>query len=223
MKRSKDPLLAAITTYLKPVMTEAGFKRLSRQSFARISNDILQHVSLGRSSWGSKLIKVSYGSMITTYKHTFIGGIDGTIARLTSSPSAPSLWSARTHETADTAMQDIVQQFRVVAQPYFFRTNSPQKLAMEIKKNAYPGGHAYFKMGCCFTTIGHLERALSCLEEAGILYREDYKGRQAQWLIDHIEMTDELLLAIKAGTHQETLSKWKAATIENLKLQTLMA
>ena len=223
MKRSKDPLLAAITTYLKPVISEEGFKRISKQTFGRISNEVFQYFALGRSTWGSKSIRVNYGSMLINCKHEFIGGIDEVTIHPLRRSKSTGLWSAVNHESADLAMQDICKQFKVVASPWFFRTNSPQKLSLQIKNNAYLDGHAYFQMGCCHITLKQKKRALQNLENAAIKYEEDYESRQTQWLVDCIEMTEKIISAINAGTYEDVLAGWKAETVMNLKLQKLIS
>ena len=107
MKRSKDPLTAATTTYLWPFLKNLDFKKVSPRKYAREVNDTIQQLWVDANGFGGKqrtlfvlCVNVVYGNQS--------GYMDPCGFRICKSKT----WDMSNHEKADKYMQEVVEALK---------------------------------------------------------------------------------------------------------------
>jgi hypothetical protein len=218
MKRSKDPLTAATTTFLKPAVSGHGFVPFSKRCFVRLTNRILQFLDLQLSAYGSQDFAVNYFICPVFPPREFVGS---TLAgRFPRGASGDGWWSAEDHGRADASMQDVVNKFDTFGLPLFERTSDMPGLANELSRISTDGNpHTFFALGCALLSCQEAHRALEVLQTARRLYQECYEEfPQRDWCLTSISQVDELLAAIAEGNHDALLDQWERETWVHLKL-----
>src|SRR5882724_9563578 len=122
MKRAKEPVAAATTLILSPILTPLGFQKRTQRRFVRLIDDIVQSVSLGKSSWGNPVYRVGY-SCFALYPpaDAWVLGpsfrnIDGHLIYR---------WrDSDTQDNADKTMTEVVKEFNHVLHPWFEKTKT---------------------------------------------------------------------------------------------------
>jgi hypothetical protein len=220
-RTSKDPLTSATTKYLNPLLRDAGFKRYSNRSFAKISNnEVFQYLDLQMSAYGGKDFAVNFCTILMTRRQEFIGST--TFKRLPRGLSHEGWWSALSHDSAYQSMQEICEKVTTVAVPWFESTSSASGLAIELEKmkvHMHPNPHTFFELGCCYATTGDLGNANSALKRAVSLFQAAYDEMPARtWAVQERDLALSLIKAICEGIHQDLLAMWRQKTFEKLKL-----
>jgi hypothetical protein len=218
--RSKDPLTAATTSFWAPLLREHGFRKYSRRSFGRVTNDcIFQYIDLQMSAFGGKNFAVNYASLLITRLQEHVGST--TFRRLPRGKSHDGWWSAKTRESADESMQEICDQAKNIALPWFDSTSSALGLAQKLVVLAeHENPHTFFELGCCYATAGDLVAANAPLQEAIRLFQQAYDDTPAcAWAMEERSLAEELVAAMAGGTQERLLSRWRDRTAANLKLE----
>lgn len=217
--RSKDPLTAATTGFWMPLLSEHGFRKYTSRSFGRVTNDcVFQYIDLQLSAYGGKDFAVNYASMLITRLQEHVAST--TFRRLPRGKSHDGWWNATTHERADESMQEIRDQTKNIALPWFDSTSSPLGLARELIVLAEHGNpHTFLELGCCYVSAGDLAAATAPLQEAIRRFQQAYAEMpQRTWALKERTLAEELVAAIANGTHESLLSSWRDQTVANLKL-----
>jgi hypothetical protein len=218
--RSKDPLTAATTSFLAPLLREHGFCKYGRRSFGRVTNDcVFQYIDLQLSWFGGKDFAVNYASLLITRLQEDVGST--TWRRLARGKAVDNWWSAKTHKRADESMREICDMTKKIALPWFDSTSSALGLAKKLVVLARDKGpHTLFELGCCYATAGDLAAAKAPLQEAiGQFQQEFDETLENTWALEERSLAEELVAAIAGGTQERLLSRWRDQTAANLKLE----
>jgi hypothetical protein len=107
MKRSKEPLTAAITSYLWPYLKTIGFVKVTPRKFAREKNDIVQQLWVDANGFGGR--ENTLFILCSNLIFDKVGGyFDPCGFRICDEKS----WDMSTHEKADSAMQEVVEALK---------------------------------------------------------------------------------------------------------------
>ena len=104
MPRSKDPLTAAVTSYLWPYLKNLGFKKVSPRKYAREASDTIQQLWVDANGFGGKSQTLIILCVNPVYEGQ-TGYKDPCGFRICNDKT----WDMSTHEKADRAMQKVVQ------------------------------------------------------------------------------------------------------------------
>jgi hypothetical protein len=218
--RARDALTAATTSFWTPILREHGFKKYTKRSFGRVTNDcVFQYVDLQLSAFGGKDFAVNYASVLITRFQEHVGST--TFRRLPRGKSHDGWWSAKTHERADESMQDVCDKTRTIALPWFDSTSTAIGLARELVSLAEHGNpHTFFELGCCYATAGDLAAASAPLQEAMRLFQKSYDEMpERTWALRERRLAEMLVAAVADGSHASLLSSWRDQSVVNLKLE----
>src|SRR5262245_2151387 len=225
MVRSKDPLTAATTSFWAPLLRGQSFRKYTRRSFGRVTNDcVFQYIDLQLSAFGGKMFTVNYASILITRLHEHVGSM--TFRRLPHGLSLDGWWDARTHEEADESMLDICDKTRNIALPWFESTSTALGLARELviltedrNLTQYRNPNSFFELGCCYVTARDPTAAIAPLQEAIRGFQQAYdEMTERTWALRESSLAEQLLAAIANGSHASLLQSWRDQTIVNLKL-----
>ena len=221
MKRRKDPLTAASTAILQPVLDPLGFKKLGLRNFARVTDGVGQYLSLQLSAFGSKQFAVNYAA-ITLYcprEHWVLtpGG------RLPRRENGDGWWSAETHELAHKSMQEIVEKLKMRCFPWFTKNSTTEGLLQELSRRLQDVDAPYlFDIACCQTKCGKFTDAKKTLVKAKKSYLERYKGMPAcTWCLAGIALCEELESALQESRQEQKIEEWLRFSIAHLKIEKL--
>jgi hypothetical protein len=103
MKRSKDPLTAACTSFLTPWAKSKGFKKVTNRMYARDSGDTIQKLAADANGFGGKK-----STLFTLSSHLVYEEILGYWERAGFRLCGDGRWDMSTHELADKSMQDVI-------------------------------------------------------------------------------------------------------------------
>jgi hypothetical protein len=220
--RSKDPLTAATTSILKPVLTPLGFQELGSRCFARVRDSVLQYLALQLSMWGSRDFAVNYAA-ITLYspREEFVGSPGG---RLPRGKSSDGWWASKNHEFADNSMRDVVARLNTHCLPWFERTGTTAGLLeVLLEENARLGRSSItflFDIACCQVHLGQFHEGQCALEQAAAAYRKSYQDSpDCTWDLARAVRCERLLVAIQESQQAQLLAQWRAESVRNLKLE----
>ena len=214
MKSSKDPLTAATTLILKPVLVPLGFQKHTQRKFVRLTNDIVQVVILEKSGWGNPVFRLQY-SCLAVYPPC--DGLTLSSALYEVLPSINKFRDMDTQEHAESSMREVVRIFNELLFPWFEETKTMTGLLDFYQRDSKnpQDHHRFFAKACCFVAIGDLSQAWANLETAIEQYQKD--GRD--WCFGYIEQCSELLEAIRSQSVESLLNKWREHSIEHLGLK----
>ncbi len=103
MKRSKDPLTAACTSYLTPWAKSKGFKKVTNRMYARDSGDTIQKLVVDANGFAGKK-----STLFVLSSHLVYEEILGYWERAGFRLCGDGRWDMSTHELADASMQDVI-------------------------------------------------------------------------------------------------------------------
>jgi Domain of unknown function (DUF4304) len=222
--RSKDPLIAATSTYFAPLLREHGFRKYTRRSFGRVTdNCVFQVLELQQSAYGGKGFAVNYASILITRLQEHVGST--TFRRLPRGKSHDGWWGANTSERADESMKEICDTTRNIAIPWFNSTSTDLGLARELTfLTEHGNAHTFFELGCCYVTAADLPAASTPLQEAIRRFQNIYDANsQCTWAMKERLLAEELVAALASGTYASLLSRWREQTVANLSLKKVIS
>lgn len=156
---ASDFINRAITSQLKPVLTEDGFFRRSPKVFVRIRNDLVDVMSFQVSQYGSKLFYVhhfcnllpnpDWESATSSYR---VG------SRLNGGESSRSNWIGDTEANARRAMHDVVDTFKSTIRPWFEQIPDTRNWIVEYIGSARSTLQS-FEIAVALCLIGKEDRA----------------------------------------------------------------
>ncbi len=213
--RSRDALRASTTTVLAPVVRRLGFANHGSRAFVRVVGDVLQHMDLQLSAYGSKDFAVNYTALPlyppTDHIYLPCGG------RVPRGRSGDGWWPAKTHDAADASMVEVVARLEEVVFPFFERTANVAGLRDELLATSSP--HNVLAAACCEARLG-LADALRTTASAIASFQRSYGEMPARkWCIERISVAEELATALGSGTEQDLLDDWRLKTIGALRLE----
>lgn len=103
MKRSKDPLTAACTSFLTPWAKDKGFKKVTNRMYVRDSGDTIQKFVVDANGFGGKK-----STLFTLSSHLVYEEILGYWERAGFRLCGDGRWDMSTHEMADESMQHVI-------------------------------------------------------------------------------------------------------------------
>lgn len=215
--RSKDPLLAATTSILLPVVKPYGFQRYGSRKLARICDDVLHIIGPSYSGWGGRDFYIEICALGLTPP---TDGIDLTWgARLRDEMTGYDSWPGQTHELAYASMERVVQlMYKRVLPSYFQRLETMEDYLGLLQRRDDPDHHTRFERACCLVKLQRLDEARRELTAAVWQYFED--GRS--WCFPKAAQCDKMLKAISEGGSLELYERWKVETIRNLRLEKII-
>jgi hypothetical protein len=212
--RSKDPLLAATTSILLPVVKPYGFQRYGSRKLVRICDDVLHLIGPWYSGWGGRVFYIDCCALGLTPPTDGIYLTWGD--RLRDEMTGHDSWPGQTHELADASMERVVQlMYKRVLPSYFQRLETMEDFLALLEKRPDPDHHVHFQRACCLVKLQRLDEAGGQLTAAIRQYVED--GRS--WCFPKAAQCEEMLKAIGEGTSLEVYERWKAETIRKLRLE----
>jgi hypothetical protein len=209
--RSVDPLAAATSSLLLPVLKKEGFKRRSRRRFDRIGETTYQVVDLQRSAFGSDDFCVNYASMSLIPAEDHLVLTNG--SRLLSTDGAEIWWPASSQDQVRDSIAQVAELIRAQALPFFEATKTADGMVgLLCERPSDLDHHQMFELGASEAWIGETERAVKHLESAVKLYEAD--GRD--WCQQPRNQASQLILEISTGHHLALLESWRAQTLAAL-------
>ncbi|MDE3274335.1 hypothetical protein [Pseudoalteromonas sp. G4] len=205
--RSKDPLTAAITSFLWPFLKSEGFIKTSARTFSREINNIVYQVIVDANGFGGRSsTQIVYcARTVFHYKHKgyLLGG------RL-----HEDSWDLSNHELADKHMLEITELLRKEIMPWF---------QFHAEANNYDEALNNMKYGPIEPLL--FERAVSKLmlgdkSTATINLREILSGDFEVWT-DESSPASLLLRSIENANFKLLLDKWAEDNRTALKLPKL--
>jgi hypothetical protein len=215
--RSKDPLLAATTSILLPVVKPFGFQRYGSRKLVRICDDILHLIGPWYSIWGGRDFYIDCCAMPLVPPTDFIYLTWGD--RLRDEMTGYDSWPGQTHELADASMQRVVQlMHKRVLPSYFEQLETTEAFLGLLQRRPDPDHHTHFERACCLVKLQCLDEANEELTAAIRGYVED--GRS--WCFPKAAQCEQMLKAISDGASLELYQRWRTETVRNLRLQKIV-
>lgn len=218
MRRSSDPLTAATTSILKPAIGAAGFQKMTARTFRRVVSEILQCLEIQVSRHGSRDFCINWSSQALFVPRdlsaTFVGD------RFPGAKSHGGWWSSKTHQEAESSMQEAVSVFNANIRPL-----CDQSSTVAGTLNALQGlgdcwnGIVHFERAACHARLDALDYALQSLASAMNRFRVAYDempGRK--WCLAGMEHCSSLERAIRAGSWHQLLDEWVRYSKKSLKI-----
>lgn len=223
----RDPISVATSKILRPLLAPRGFLRLSNRFTARVTDSIVQFVSVHVSARGTRWFRLEYASICLFRPRDTLplqpGGtiyieqesqflLDRIFRRKFRRTGFPGL----TDDEADWSMSRLCSQLDTQAFPFFAQTDSTDKLCHFLKKQRWGSEHhRHFEIGCCLSKLREYPEARRELKLAEKLYIKD--GRD--WCEQQIAQVRRLLDAIEGNTSDSVLDIWTTASISTLGLE----
>ncbi len=215
--RSKDPLLAATTSILLPVVRPFGFRRYGSRKLARICDDILHIIGPWYSGWGGRDFYVECCALALVPPTDCIYLSWGN--RLRDEMTGYDSWPGQTHELADASMQRVVQlMYKRVLPSYFTQLETMDAFLELLQMRTGPDHHTHFQRACCLVKLQRFAEANEELAAAIRHYVQD--GRD--WCFPKAAQCKQMVNAISDGTSLELYRQWRMESVRNLRLQKLL-
>src|SRR5215210_4936016 len=164
-----DPLTAATTAELIPIIRPHGFQRRSTRLFGRLGECAFQLLHIQKSSYGGGDFCVDYASMMLFPPEDNIVLQPGN--RLERARGRDAWWPAASHEQAQTSMGEVAHAVVTQALPFFNATRSASGLYAYLMKDDWGSRHHLeLARGTCLAWMGDVARARKHLEHAARLY-----------------------------------------------------
>ena len=197
MKLSKDPLLAATTSLLWPVLKLHGFRKLAPRKFIRTVGVIAHRVTLDANGFGGKASTHLVYDVAQLCRPDLGGYVLG--GRLDGGP-----WDMSTYEAAIASMQFVVARIEGSLMPWFSNVSTLQDLGLALQSlKTVPGEPVHFERAVNFAALGDLPAAKAEAERA-------IAGTLPYWRgVD--SPARELLASIEADNHEQLLARWASA------------
>lgn len=165
-KRSKDPLQAAITTYIWPELKSRGFIKASNRVFAKEINGVLQriHVDAAGFSGRGSVYFLYEAEPICTYKaESFLLGYR----------FKDESFDMSTHELADSAAQRLIILFSNELYPWFDQNSTVEGIYNTLNsRDYYPIESANLLKAICRLILGDSEGGKRYIDELRSSKRE---------------------------------------------------
>ena len=128
MKRAKDPLTAATTSYLWPFIKNQGFTKVTSRRFAREQNDIIQQLIVDANGFNGKAS--TYIILYSTFVFSHIDGYNDLAGfRICEGKS----WDMSTHDNADKNMMKVIDALEKTEIKKLEKSNTIDNLLNTIK------------------------------------------------------------------------------------------
>jgi hypothetical protein len=172
--RSKDPLMAATTSILMPVVKPFGFQRNGSRKLVRICDDILHLINPWYSGWGGRDFYVECWAMplVPPTDHIYLARGDRLLDH-----NGHSLWAGQTHELADSSMERIVEILQKQTLRFFASIETTESFLALLQQRPNPDHHEHFRRACCLVKLQRLGEASEQLAAAIRGYISDGRSR----------------------------------------------
>jgi hypothetical protein len=211
---SSDPLTAAMTSILLPILQPNGFRRKTNRVLVRIRDDILQFFDLQLSAYGGKDFCVNYASLSLYCPRDYLILQPGD--RLKQENGTEAWLSAATHDAANLSMHIVTRMTEAQAMVFFESTSSTEGLLAYLEKENWGSlHHLNLEKACCAAKLHHFPIAREYALQAIELYLKD--GRS--WCLEGIELCKQLLGEIENGSADALLAQWLDHSVGKLGLQ----
>ena len=215
MATKKDFIRAAITAYLAPTLTRAGFYRYQPKHFVRVRGDLVDIIAFQLSQWGGRDFYLHRGVVLLPNPAMSIDGsrVGGRTDR---SPDTDIKWAGATEEEAALALQNVEKFVTTDILPWFGTINSVRDYAIEYIAN--PNTHLEsMEMAVALLRAGFTNRAWWICER--LSSRQNYLPPFEAWEERQMVAALELQQTIDTGSYQAQLDAWKSANIQKYKLE----
>ena len=189
--RSKDPVAAAITSYLWAEIKAQGFTKVTAKSFSKEENGMLYRFQIDANGVnGNKSVYLLYG-IDSIYQPSINGYLLGGRFK-------DRVMNMSDHEKADSAMLSIIADVQDELYPMFEEINSTESLLKHLDQNSYhPLEGTVLSKALCYLASSRTNEAaelLASLLEA----RNEY----------YVDIANEIMGAMAADTYQKLMKKW---------------